>query len=376
MKKIIILIFLFLSVYLVEAAIVSLNVSWQLSNEILRPNSETIISLTLTNAGTTDITSIIVTPTPGPYLRVTSGSKLELGALKATTSQQGAISIKVREDATSTTSYVLIDVEYYDGTSSYKKSFYIPITIRREPILEISNVKYSDALEPGKTLELSFDITNSGDGPAKDLKIILGQSDLFTTTESSGEIIVKSLEPNNRENIRFNVTINPEASVGISSMPVELSYYDETKSNVYSETKSIGLTISGNADFVVTTKPGENFYYGSVGSIEISISNRGSAPAEYLTVKAQSNFGTEEFYIGSLDSDDSETIELVQDLRGVSEKYPISLEISYKDKFQNSYSVTKTVEAVPRNAPLDYTIVIVVLVLIGAGVWYYRKRKK
>jgi len=376
MKKIFLIPFLILSVCLVEAAVVSLNVSWQLSTEILRPNSEATISLTLTNPGLTDITNVVVTPTPGPYLSITSGSKLELGALKATTSQQGAISIKVSNNAVSTNSYVSLDIDYYDGTSSYEKSLYVPVIIRREPILEISNVKYSDSLEPGKTLELSFDILNSGDGPAKDLKIILNKTSLFTTPGSSGEILINSLEPSIYRNIKFNITVNPAASIGINSIPVKLSYYDETKSNSYSETKYIGLTVSGDIDFIVTAEGGENFYYGNIGLLEITVSNRGTGSAEYLTVKASSPFGSKEFYIGSLDSDDSETIDFTQDLRGASGKYQVNLEISYKDKFQKSYSVTKTVEAVPTNAPTDYTFIAIILVLVVVGIWYYRRKRK
>ena len=93
-------------------------------------------------------------------------------------------------------------------------------------------------------------------------------------------------------------------------------------------------------------------------------------------MKATSDYGSKEFYIGSLDSDDSETIDFMQDLRAVSGKYPITLEISYKDKFQTSYSVVKTVEAVPGNAPADYSMLIIIIVAGGIGFWYYRKRKK
>lgn len=376
MKKIFFILLIFLlSISLVEATI-SLSVSWQLSTETLRPGGDATISLTFTNAGTTALTNVIAKPTPGPYVEITSGSKIELGGISATTSQQSAISIKVDKDAPSTTSYIYLEVDYYTGTSDYEKNFYIPITIKRKPLLEIKNVKYSDSVEPGKTLELSFEILNSGDGPAKDLQIILNQSDLFTTISSSGETLIDSLDPSKYETIKFDITINPDASVGIDSIPVKLTYYDETKETSYSETKYIGISISGTIEFVTTFEPGENFFYGKIGEAEITISNSGTGSAEYVTVKASSDYGSKEFYIGSLDSDDSETIELVQDLRGVSGKYPITLEISYKDKFQNSFSVTEIVEAVPTNAPFDYTLIIIVVVVVVVGFWYYRRRKK
>jgi hypothetical protein len=376
MKKIIFILIFLLVISLVEAAVISLTVSWQLSTATLRPGGDSTISITLTNAGGIDISNVIAKPTAGPYLKITSGGKNEFGAIPVTISHQGAISIKADDDAPSTTSYVWLDIDYWISTTQYNKNIYIPIKIRRKPLLEIKNVEYSDSVEPGKTVELSFEILNSGDGPAKDLQIILNQSELFTTISSSGETVIETLDTSKYEKIKFDITIDPDASVGINSIPVKLTYYDETKETNYSETKYIGISISGTIEFITTFEPGNNFYYGNIGEAEIIISNSGTGPAEYVTVKAMSDYGFKEFYIGSLDSDDSETIELLQDLRGLSGKYPITLEISYKDKFQNSYSVTKVVEAIPGNAPIDYTIIIVVVVVLVVGIWYYRRRKK
>jgi len=377
MKKLIALLFVFLlSVSLVEAT-PSLNIAWQLSAETLRPGSEITLSLTFTNSGLTEITNVFVSSTLGPHLRLISGvTALELGAIYSTTSQQAALSFKVDENAISTSSFITLEVEYYSGTSSYTKTLSIPVTIRRLPILQIENVNYDVSVEPGKETTLSFDIVNNGDGPAKELKISLNQSDLFIVPSFSGKILIESLRASERKNVEFPLIIDPDASIGIESIVVNLMYYDETKSNNYSETNKIGLRITGEADFVVSVDSGVNFFYGNVGEAEITISNKGSGSAEFVTVKATSDYGSKEFYIGSLDSDDSETIDLPQDLRSVAGRYPITLEISYKDKFQNNYSVVKIVEAVPGNAPADYTIVIIIVAAGGIVFWYYRKRKK
>jgi uncharacterized repeat protein (TIGR01451 family) len=377
MKKLIFLMLaVLLSFSLVEAA-PTLSISWQLSAETLRPGSEVILSMTFTNAGQTEITNVFVTSDLGPHLRLISGvNELELGALSSTSSQQAALSFRVNEDAVSTSSFITLEVKYYTGTSSYAKTLSVPVTIRRLPILKIENVSYDTTVEPGKETILSFEIVNSGDGPAKDLKVSLNQTELFIVPSSSGEILIPNLGPSERRYLEFPIIVDPDASAGINSITVNLLYYDETKSSNYSETNKIGLKVTGEADFVVSVDSGTNFFYGSVGEAEIIISNKGTGSAEYVTVKATSDYGSKEFYIGSLDSDDSETIDLMQDLRTVTSKYPITLEISYKDKFQNSYSVVKVVEVMPVNAPTDYTMIIVIVVVAGVGYWYYRKRKK
>lgn len=342
---------------------------------VVRSGGSVVIYLTATNPGL-DLSGVVITATPGPNLQLISGNKIELGDMPATTTQQSSISVRVDENAKSSVSYVYLEATYYYSTSEYKKTFYIPITIKKEPILEIANVKFNDTAEPGKTILLSFDIFNKGDSTARDLNIKLSGASLFTTLASTGEAIISELNPSDSKTLNFLITINPETSIGIESIPVILSYYDDTKSNNYTETKNIGLKISGKADFIITINSFNNLYYGRAGKVTISIANRGTASAEYISVNAKSDFGSKEFYIGSLDPDDSETIELPQDLTKSSDKYPIYLTLNYRDKFDNNYSFEKIVEAAPTNAPMDYNIVIIFVVILIVAYWLYRRRKK
>jgi hypothetical protein len=322
MRKELSLIFILFLATLAEASTVSLSVSWQISSQVLHPDSEATISMTFTNAGSTDMTNVVITATSGPYLKITSGRKIELGAIRTTTSQQGTISIKVDSNATSMTSYILLEIDYYTGTSSYEKSLYIPIVIKREPIIEINNINYSENAEPGRTILLSFSIRNSGEGAAKDLKITLEQSDIFVTPSSSGEVVISDLEPLESKEVTIPIIINPDVSIGVYSIPVKITYYDETRSANYSETKNIGLTVSGEAEFVITAS-NENLYSNMVSDLEISIANSGTSSAQYLTATVTSDYGSEEIYIGTLDPDDYETIKVTQNLLEVSREYPV-----------------------------------------------------
>ncbi len=376
MKKIMILILFLFLIGIAEAANISLTVSWSLSSSTVRPGGDLIIYLTATNPGL-DLESVVLTATAGPYIKLTSGGKIELGDMPATTSQQSSISVRVDENAEATTSYVYLEAKYYYSNSEYKKTFYVPITIKKEPLLEIVNVVFNDTVEPGKTFLLSFGVSNKGDSTARDLKVKLNKTTLFTTPGSTGEIIIDELKPLESKSLDFLITINPDADIGIESIPVNISYFDDTKSNSYTQTKKIGLKVSGDVDFVVTIDSYTNFYYGRIGEVSIYIANRGLASAEYVSVDAKSDFGSKEFYIGSLDSDDSETIDLPQNLAKASGKYPIHLTLNYRDKFDKEYSFEKTVEVIPTNAPIDYTTILIVIVVLAIIVyWIYKKRKK
>jgi hypothetical protein len=270
-----------------------------------------------------------------------------------------------------------LNVEYYyTETSSYEKTFYIPIKIVRDSILQIENVNFSEALSPGSAINLTFDLKNEGLGSARDIVVSLGQTSDFISTGSSGEYFISKLGNLESSKLTLSLTVSPDASIGTTTIPVRITYYDETRTNNYTEIKNIGSRITGNIEFISAVSSYNNFYYGRVGSVIITIANRGIAPAEYVSVNARSDFGSKEFYIGKLDSDDSDTIELPQYLAKASDKYPVHLTINYKDKFDNSYSVDETVEVIPSNAPLDYNIFIVVFVVLGIIYWFYRKRKK
>jgi hypothetical protein len=374
MRKIIILLsFLFL-ISIAEAVNISLTISWTLSSSVVRPGGDMIIYLTASNPGL-DLNSVVITATPGPSLQLTSGNKIELGDMPATTSQQSSISVRVDDNAKSSVSYVYLEAKYYYSTTEYKRTFYIPITIKKDPLLEINNVKFNDTAEPGKTILFSFDIYNRGDVTIRDLNIKLNKTDLFTTLGSTGESIIKELGISEFKNLEFLITINPETSIGIESIPVTLSYFDDIKANNFTEVKNIGLKVSGKADFIITISS-NGLYYGRVGKVTVSIANRGTASAEYVSVNAESEFGSKEFYIGSLDSDDSETIDIPQDLSRASGKYPIYLTLNYRDKFDNNYSFEKIIEAMPANAPPDYNIVIIIVIVLIVVYWLYRRRKK
>ena len=365
MNKIIIPIIFALLMATSAFATVSLDVSWQTSVDTLRPGGDTSIALVVSNTGTEHLTNVVVTPLGGPYVTATSG-KIELGGIASLSSSQSSVSIRIDPNAQSTTSYLSLKVDYYTGTSSYSKTFKIPMTIRREPILQITNVKYNDTLAPGKTLLLSFDVRNAGLGPAKDLIVTLNNSDLFTVVESSGEILIDSLDSDKANTISFTIIIDPEADVGINSIPVSLKYYDETKSNSYTENKYISFTITGKIDFIVTTESA----YG--GTAKISITNRGTAPVEYLTVTATSGSTKKEYYIGSLDTDDTEVIDFPQS-NGMG-KYDIVIDLEYSDKFNNEYSEQKTLTV---NKSFEFNPIIIIIIAAAAFMfWRYNKKKK
>jgi len=381
-----ILIVSLLLIGLASATSISLNVAWQLSSNTTKPGGYNTIYLTITNTGT-DVSSIVITPTAGPGIKIISGYKLELGDLPATYSQQASISIKADENATSTTSYVYLEVVYYYSNSQYKKTLYVPITIKRDPILQIENVNFSDSLEPGNTVSLSFDLNNEGLGDAKDITVSISQTSNFIVSESSGEFFLSSLSSSESKKLTFPITVSPDALIGTTTIPVELKYYDETRTNNYVETKEIGALIKGKYNFIVTLDSQDVITAGATGSATIKIANAGNQEALYLTINVvkSNNFDTSPttIYVGNLKSDDYDSEKLSLKVGSVDPgSYPITLQISYKDSFGKSYSeiysvnakvYSKAEYALAHQTQSPLPIIVIVIIIIVVLFIAYRK---
>jgi hypothetical protein len=380
MKKALIAIVILLSVTLVEASVASLNVTWQLSTSTLRPSSISTILLTVTNIGI-DLTDIVITSTAGPYVKITSGNKIDLNALASASSAQGALSIKIDDNAPSTTSFVYLQIDYYTGTSSYEKTLYVPITVIREPILQINNVNFSNNLEPGKAVTLSFDLKNEGLGDAKDIKVSLSQTSNFIVSDSSGESFINDLASSESKTLTFPITVSPDSAIGTTTIPVKLSYYDETRTNGYNDTKQIGTLITGKYNFIVAVDSQDVLTTDTSGYITIKFSNAGSEEADYLAIKtiSSNNFDLSptSIYVGNLKSDDYDSEKLLLKVGAIEPgDYPISLQLNYKDSFGKSYDEVYSVNAKvsskaeyslahpTSNSPLIIIIIVFVVVVI------------
>ena len=359
-------------------AVEAVSIGYSVADAKVRPGGQTNIQLTVSNPGTAETpTYINLFISPGPYLTVDPAT-VSIASLGLGASQLTNVNVKVSPNAVSTISYVTIKATYIVSGSSRDTSVTIPLKVRRDPLLQIENVSYSRTPEPGVSTVLSFDIVNSGIGPAEELKISMTQSSTISSTDSSGEIFISSLAAAGRKHIDVPLTISPSAEPGLYNIPLTLSYYDETKSDLSNLSKSIGLALGGKANFIVTLDSTKDFYFGRQGTVSVSISNAGNSPAQFLTVKASSAYGTKEVYVGNLDSDDTETLDVEQDLSRAGGPYKLVVELSWKDRFGTPYTETMEVELVPTSAPFGISmssLALIVIVLGGVG-WFVKKRMK
>ena len=66
--------------------------------------------------------------------------------------------------------------------------------IRGDPKIQIENVKFNGSLQPGRTVLLTFDLVNEGQGGAKDITVSLSQNSNFISSGSSGQFFIRNLD--------------------------------------------------------------------------------------------------------------------------------------------------------------------------------------
>ncbi|HKZ45594.1 MAG TPA: hypothetical protein VJ343_02720 [archaeon] len=369
----------------------SLTISWQVLSSKISPGGATTVLLTLSNPSTTLGTGTVrIYISPGPYVK-SSLSYQQIGSLGPASSQQTSFTVTANQDAISTDSYITVKATYYTETIEKETDANIPIMIRRLPILQISEVNYSKSvIEAGDTISLSFNIVNNGDGTAEDVRVVLDQSiDIFTAS-GSGESFINSISGGQAANANFALTVNPSISTGTYSIPVTLAYYDELKNQSYSVSKSIGLTVSGRYNFILTLESQDILTPGSTGSINIKIANAGTQTAKFLTIKA---VGSEfrdvnplEDYMGDLNSDDYDTEKFTfrVDSSTSPGTYPFGVQLLYRDPYGNQYDQSFNVnlkiygrgEVPASGTPPIYFVIIGIAGIIIIYLIFKRLRKK
>lgn len=313
----------------------SLNIDWKLIDEFVYPNSESFVVLTLFNPSQAILKSVEIFAYSEEKI-ILENQYIKIGDIQANSQIKTSIKFKVSSNAKSSISYISLKISY---SNSEKKEIEIkiPIIIKRYAILNLENINFSNSLEPGKEVILSFDLTNNGIGNAKNVVIKIPQSNILISKES--EYFIKEISPNQKVKIKFNITLNSNLKSGNYILPIFISYFSEDEKSIFNITKEIGLEIFSKPNLMVyleSQKISEN-------SISIKIVNAGNEMVKFLYLKFYSNefeILPSEYYVGNLDSDDFSIVNLkiIPKEKLIEKEYEIKVEAKYYDIKNNELS--------------------------------------
>jgi hypothetical protein len=383
-KKIILIFMILLALPSLTSASTSFSISGKTVPTTAEPGSTANLILTIANLGTTNAENVDLLFNPNAY--ITPGqSDYSLQVIQAGNSVQVVVPLKISEIIPEGTNAIFFSINYVESGSSGTKSIQNSVTIivTKRSLIEVSNVTYGkDFIQPGDTVMMKVELQNLGNGKVKDMVVSLDNiSSLFVPVGSDTDFYLGSMTSGSKGVASFNLIVNKDVNTLAYSIPLTLTYYDESNTLIV-EQKFVGIKISGKPDFVVSMEKETNMFSGGLGTMSITISNRGTSTAQFLTLSFDSNIYVtpSEYYVGNLNPDDSSTISLDLNLAGVSTgKHSLNMAMSYKDPYNKDFSEARVVQFDVTSRPIQISTnmqIIIGLIVIVIVYWKRNFLKK
>jgi len=382
--------------YFASAAYGSLGINYTLLDSKLKPGQGGAATLVFSNAASGAAYNIKVYVASGAY--VTPGaSYFELGSIGPSSSQTTTLNFNIDNSAVSGNSFITLTAKYnVEGVSAEQQTVVtIPVTIYREPILQISNLAFNvlenltdfrDAenrrfsstskIKPDDILRMSFNIDNVGAGGAKDVRISLQNSSAYSFI-GSNELYSSSILASDSQPFSFLLQIGSDAKAGIYSIPLQLSYYYEDGKQNKTESKTASMEIFGKAKLDISnikTDP-TPVNEGDFTSLIVKVENTGTGDAKSVRVSIDSPFLKNQVSLGKISADEDASAVFSFNANNAGDT-PYTLTVNYEDDFGKS-SINDTEKLAVYKKQSDGTIYIVALAAVAVvGFLLYARKPK
>jgi len=355
-----------------------LQISSESTPNIVSPGNDGYLEITINNIGV-DIAnglSLRLAGIDSPLIPLTPSYVNNLGSLEGGSSETAIFRFTVPPETSSGFYTAQFLIAYCDSSICRDHVEYSLITVQSPTRLEIKSVT-PDNLEIGMNNEVGLLIKNTGDSALNNIFVSWeSENEDILPFASDNEYYLPSLDGGVSTTIPFDIFVDKDIEAGVYPVMIDINYNDASGTEVSLNT-SVGLKIAGDIDFIISQDEADELFYGAPGIATFTLSNIGSASAEFLSVTAESPYGMDTVYVGSVDSDDEESVDIRQDLSGASRPYDITLTINYKDSFGEEQTLEETVRVGATASGGGLTNMIIIVVVLFAVYWFWwRKRKK
>ena len=261
----------------------------------------------------------------------------------------------------------------------------IPVAIRqRYALLHLENLTSTpDVIAPGNSGSFSFDLVNNDESIIRDAYISLDmQSTPIAPDKGVSVQKLSGIAKDSPQHMVFNFLVLPDAKPGVYRVPAIINYTD-SEGIKQGFSSLLTLKVSETPQYIVlvdsATKKSKGVYDLTLKFINTGKSN---LALMHATLGQSANFaieGPEQFYIGSLDSDDYATQTITAKVTGDSISIPLTINYRdplnkiYEDKMQVLVTISQVLKTQQGGSNTWLYIFIVIVVL--AGYWFYKNRE-
>ncbi len=403
MKKIILTIFLILLVLpLVYASSDSPDLTITLLSQNpdpVEPGQVVKVKFKIENEGAeSDKDAIVKISSQHPFSIYNDVAEKNIGKLRASSTGADAeiveFKLKVSESAVEEETELSLSVQIGESSYVYDNDEFLIDIETHDAILDITSITSEpEQVAPGEVAEVNIMIKNQADSLLKDIRFKLDFNDDIPLApyQSSSERRVAQLKSGFQNSLEFKFVAEPGASPGLYKVPLNITYNDE-KGNSYSINDILAVTIGESPNLKTYLKRSTVQSAGTGGKITIELANAGSADLKFLelTILDSDDFNlittSNYFYIGDVDSDDTESEEIDVYINKGVEKLLIPVQLKYFDvnnqPFQQKFDLElqlynnkelKKFGLVEANNTWVYLLIFAILI---GGYFVYRSKKK
>ena len=223
-------------------------------------------------------------------------------------------SVEVKNDAT--TGFKKIDLDYEVDNDEETTSFNIQVKSIETTLIVTSVDSIPNKIQPGQEAQVKINVKNQANFLLKDitLKLDLTSNILpFAPIKSVTEQRMDSLSESQETQFIFDIISLPSAKPDIYKIPIKITYYDQFN-QFYTKDDVIALIVSSTPALNVNIEKSE-LIESKKETLSINLVNRGLSNIKLLNVEILNSnqfnlLSSKNIYIGNLDSDDSEIIDL------------------------------------------------------------------
>jgi len=406
MKKIILILLVFLAIPLVSAATlvygnapqVKVYLMSQLPDPV-EPGQVVTIKFKIENNGTETLTDSFIKLIPKyPFTLYGDVAEKNIGILRAASYGSNAAiveyNLKVDEKAVEGNADLDIELKVDQAWYAYNNKEFNLNVQTQDAILDVSSISIDPKMvAPGEAAQVSIQVKNYADSTLRDIKFKLNLTgDVpFVPYQSSSQRTIPLLQGGYQDQLTFNLQAKPDATPGLQKIPLTITYMDN-KGKSYSTSDVLAIPIGDTPRIKPYIKKSSILQADKEGKITLEIANAGTTNVKFLelTLVPSDDYKlistSDYFYIGNVDADDtqSEEIELYINKEAKSLSFPVKLKYldannrEFTQQFDLSLNLYSQSDLKKFGLiQSSYALMYLLLILLGAGGYlFHRKYRK